>query len=100
MVQTREVIVSCPDCKQMDFLTIIGSSIDLSHHYHRDNGSIYHRDCPNPCHLFQMYLNPINNNSANPIPRNNNRRRFTKVCKANRPVSTTKRMEVDNEEVS
>jgi len=54
MYRAFEALISCPVCKQIEFLLICDGEPALYHNYHRTNGEIYHGDCKQPCRLFNL----------------------------------------------
>ncbi len=54
MALPTEIIVICPSCKQLEFLEVLNGYVLPHSSYHRNNGHVFHKNCPEPCRLFQM----------------------------------------------
>jgi hypothetical protein len=71
MTMLTQVLVSCPSCKQIEFLPVVdGNKIDPHSAYHQKDEKLYHKDCPEPCRLFSMAITPLNLTLASTNPRN------------------------------
>ena len=56
MALPSEIIVTCPSCKQLEFLEVFNGRGQPNSAYRRNNGHVFHKNCPEPCRLFQIPL--------------------------------------------
>lgn len=83
MIKLSQVLITCPCCKQMEFLQVLeGNKLEPPPAYHQKGENLFHKDCPEPCRLFSMSISPITLTTVNTNRRNNSTANFTKVCKA------------------